>query len=185
MNKLKDDKSVTNYQKIIKENEKAIHYFANLYSEKYYFLSVEKDDLIQEAYLGILRAFENYEVKAGASFNTYLNYYIEGYMKNYVRSLMSSKGKSLTTAVSLSLEIGENLSLIDLIPSNNPYEYAFLKDEIINFKHGLNLLNSLIFELFCNNFSYQEIATLLSIPKKKVDNIMYSNRKKAKEFFEY
>ena len=59
-------------------------------------------------------------------------------------------------------------------------ESAFLK-RIINLKYDLNINYMPIFELKVNGFSNTEIAKLLDIPYKKVDNALYNIKKSLKK----
>ena len=55
--------------------------------------------------------------------------------------------------------------------------------KVIEFKHSLNYLDSWILELRLNGFMYKEIAMLLDIDKKKVDNSLLKTRKKLEKHF--
>ena len=54
---------------------------------------------------------------------------------------------------------------------------------VINFKNSLKSLDSAIFELRYNGFSYKDIASLLDIEEKKVDNVLFRIRKKMEKYF--
>ena len=70
--------------------------------------------------------------------------------------------------------------------SYDAYEnYIDYEDQysIIEFKNSLKFLDAQIFELRYNGFSYKDIASLLEIEEKKVDNILFKIRKKLEKYF--
>jgi RNA polymerase sigma factor (sigma-70 family) len=44
------------------------------------------DDLVQEGFLGLIKALERYDVSKGVRFATYASYYIRGYIQDYVKT---------------------------------------------------------------------------------------------------
>ena len=65
----------------------------------------------------------------------------------------------------------------------NNFIDAEYEREIINFKNSLSFLDAQIFELRYNGFSYRNIASLLEIDAKKVDNQLLKIRKKLEKYF--
>ena len=82
----------------------------------------------------------------------------------------------------MDLENYDNLSefVSDFDMFNNLVDSEYEK-EIINFKNSLNSLDAQIFELRYNGFSYGDIAILLEIDTKKVDNQLLRIRKKLEK----
>jgi len=46
---------------------------------------IELNDLIQEGFIGLLKAADRYDPKKGASFSTFSSFYIDGAVKDYLR----------------------------------------------------------------------------------------------------
>ena len=46
---------------------------------------IELNDLIQEGFIGLLKAADRYDPKKGASFSTFASFYIDGAVKDYLR----------------------------------------------------------------------------------------------------
>lgn len=82
----------------------------------------------------------------------------------------------LNNAVSLSVSVDDSneLFLEDLISSGESLEDTVIGDEIYKslflYKHNLSFEESLIYELKINKFNNKEIATLLDLSYKRVDN---------------
>ena len=80
------------------------------------------------------------------------------------------------TPVSLSAKNKTNYQPFNIL------EDIEMDKHIIYFKNSLSDLESAIFELRLNNFKYAEIAKLLDIKVKKVDNEMMKIKIKLKKY---
>ena len=103
-------------EKLLKEYDKLIYKISN------YFYGINKEDLIQSGYLGLIKAYKNFNKNKGVKFSTYAYQYIYGemydaYSKNrdikinkknlkVYRELMSAKEK-------LSQKYGREVSLYE------------------------------------------------------------------------
>ena len=94
----------------------------------------------------------------------------------------------LNTAISFNQFIDENNELLleDVIESSYNLEDSICNSDFFNrifmYRHNLSFEESLIFELKFNQFSNREIATLLDISYKKVDNCLRKIRNKLVKF---
>jgi len=48
-------------------------------------MKIELNDMIQEGFIGLLKATDRYDPKKGASFSTFASFYIDGAVKDYLR----------------------------------------------------------------------------------------------------
>ena len=81
-----------------------------------------------------------------------------------------------------SLSLDNNIECIDKKePINELIEQEFF-DSIIKFKNNLNFIESIVFDLKINGYSYNQISSILEIPEKKVDNILFKIRKNLKKY---
>ena len=152
----------------------------------------ELDDLIQEGYLGLYSAIRNYQMDNSTIFYTFALVCIERQMRTYCKKLGSTKQEILNRSYSLDVPL-ENAKdpLCNVIAKEeeSPFDKIVLSDyieKLVSFKNSLPFLNASIFELRLNGFSYQEISTLLDIPRVKVDSILYKIRMiLKKELMEY
>ncbi len=181
---------------ISENNEDAFEIILNKYNPlivsiaiKYFYffpnLGLTKEDFIQEGKIGLYKATKTYKPET-SMFYTLALACINNSMKKLIQQASCGKQKILNNAVSLELLVENDI--------NNDYDIQKNKDlaniiidkekekEIIYFKNSLSELNSCIFELKINGFNYKEIAVLLDISLKKVDNCLLSIRRTSKKY---
>lgn len=74
-------------EETILENEKLLHFVARRFSKRAAVLSVEYDDLISEAKIGLIKAIRNFDEKYGVKFSTYAVPMIEGNIRRFLRDV--------------------------------------------------------------------------------------------------
>lgn len=139
-------------------------------------IGLDKDDLYQEGMIGLLSAVYSYDKNRGSSFTTYADLVISRKMYSALRSAGNQKNIPLHSYVTLD-EVDKNSS--DL---SNP-EVLFFDNEdidfIIDFIHkNLSKTESKVLRLSLYGLSYSEIAEILDISIKSVDNALQRIRKK-------
>ena len=154
----------------------------NKYLQFYSTLSIDRDDLYQEAFLGFDYAISHFDFHRDLTFYTYCILCVESKIKDYCQRLLAKKNLLLSTSISLETELYENIYLSDVISSGEDVCHSVIFNEdikkIIDFKNSLSVRQAQIFELRMNGFSYKEIATLLSIDVKGVYNHLRSIKTK-------
>jgi len=142
---------------------------------------LDYEDILQECRIALFMAVKRYNYTNSVLFYTFLVLVIRRRIYLLIRSALARKNDYC-----LLNDYGDNV-LIDLAdddtkePSNRFYDYLFSED-IIRFKNELDGIDSQIFELRFNCFSYKEISVLLDIDIKKIDNSMVKVRKKLKKY---
>ena len=140
---------------------------------------LDYDDLMQQCRIILCSAVDRYNVNNETIFYTFLLACLKRGLYNYIRkdvkkpeivSYMDEKYESYYNNEKSDFNV-ENM-LID--KENN--------ELIKNFSYSLEDIDHQIFELRLNNFSYQEISTLLDINQKKVDNSLVKTRKKLEKY---
>lgn len=150
---------------------------------------IELSDLTQEGMVGLSYAIRNYDDMNGAMFFTYAKTCIERKIISAVISASRLKHRILNESISLNTEIEHNEQAeIDLYLSDNSMNPELLlmssEEEIALQKKIYQLLSDQerqILELKVSGFTYQEIAQLLDLNKKKIDNTMQRIRYKLKK----
>ena len=142
---------------------------------------VDYSDIVEEGRLGLYDAIRNYKENFNTLFYTYSTLCIKGYMSNYVRKLYSKSN------IKFNITAEDIIRFEDSLKDNSEELMFYITDrdyynKIIKFKNSLSILNSQIFELRLNNFKYKDIAKLLDISIKKVDNSMLTIRSNLKKF---
>lgn len=153
---------------------------------KYFFLAqklgITKEDLIEEGKIGLYRAIKNYN--HDVEFYTFASICIKRSILKIIEKNSTSKQKILNESINIDNDIEDfcyyhQEKYKDI--AQNIIDRDF-ENKIIIFKNDLNELDSSIFELKYNGFAYKEIATLLNLSKKDVDNRLLSIRNKLKKY---
>ena len=171
------------YDLLVKKYSNLITMLAKKYIKANKNIGIEYDDLYQEGILGFFKALEDYNEK-DTIFYTYALLCSRREMLRLIKKSKRKKQMVLNDAFSLNSPVDEDkeVCLEDLTPSNYNLEEDYLTydlhNKLIDFKYTLSFEDSLIFELKLNDFSTNEIATLLDFSYKKVDNHLSLIRKK-------
>lgn len=110
------------------ENEKLVYYVYNKLSINDFVIK-NKEDLIQEGFLGLIKAQKTYDSSKGVKFATYAVMCIKNAMLLYIRS-----NKKHINNISLESIINEdtNLELIDILNDNHDYDSKLIIESILN-----------------------------------------------------
>lgn len=161
--------------------------------KKYPILDFEFDDYLQEGRIALLTVIEN--------FNSNSNYYVASYFArvyenrliNYMRMMAAKKRENQTNALSLSEAISKNdnnegsFTYEDIVFENFPdiSDYIIAKDSLENLIKDLSDLEK---EVLCRKMleednSLSNIAKILGVNKRVVENAMARCRRKCKMHF--
>lgn len=153
---------------------------------------LELSDLIQEGMVGLSFAIHHYDDNNGAMFFTYARTCIERKIISTIVGTQRLKHRPLNESISYNVENADKeLIDFDLLLSDNtlnPEVMLISNEEEIelqkNLDHILSAEEMQILELKVNGLTYQEIADLLDITKKRVGNVMQRIRKKIKKIID-
>ena len=166
----------------------------NMKANKYYINGAEKDDLIQEGYIGLFKAVKSFKPEEENSFKNFANLCIERQMITAVKGSNRQKHIPLNSYISLSNETYENndgekeSQLIDLLSSEtveDPLETITKNEYYQNVEESIN--NSLskfekqVLNEYIKGKSYVEIAKDLQSDTKAIDNAIQRIRKKTEK----
>ena len=185
-------------QKAIKErNNNALDCLINRYKDmvnikanKFFMVGSEKEDILQEGYIGLYKAVKSYNSKMQNSFKTFAGLCIERQMITAVKNSNRQKHIPLNSSVSLNAGAYDdegNTQVIDVLDSRKTGEDPL---EIIAKKEYFTVVESAInsslsdFEKkvlvhYKNGESYAKIAECLNTKTKSVDTAIQRIRKKA------
>ena len=159
----------------------------NKYIRSAYALNVDMDELYQEAYVGYADAIKSYNDDKKMQLRSFISLCVERRLQNFIRRNNTSKIKVLKEAYSFDNEIGDDLTLADIVGDNrnNPEVIKEEKESLKKLRESIDaVLNSSekeVFKLLLNDFSYEDTAAILGINLKKVYNIVYRIRAKIKD----
>ena len=154
--------------------------WSNYYHKIYKKFNIPVDELIQEGKIGLYYAIKNFNEEKDVKFYTFALLCIKRSMMACIAKWTRCKNLMYTNTF-LYDETFVSINNYEVNPEIifESYEYEKM---IINFKNSLDFLDANIFELRYNSFSYKDIATLLGINKKKVDNSLIKIREKLKKY---
>ena len=208
---MKDWKSISNNLNNISENElikqanagnkEAINEIVSKYGEtvnikanKYYINGAEKDDLIQEGYIGLFKAIKNFKPEEENSFKNFANLCIERQMITAVKGSNRQKHIPLNSYISLNNSTYDNEdgeqegSLIDILSANtveDPLETITKNEYYQNVETSINSslskFEKQVLGEYLKGKSYVEIAKDLKSDTKAIDNAIQRIRKKTEK----
>lgn len=161
---------------------------ARKYSKTFKHLDVEYEDLYQEGLCALSNAIREFKETNNCLFYTYLLVCVKREMEKYIKAKGRLKHRLLTDAISIDQDISStDLRLGDIIPDKNVNIHdSLIKNmtykKILDLKYEMTFNQSLIYELKLNNFSNSEIATLLDVSYRVVDNVLKKIKRKIKKY---
>lgn len=175
---------------MVRENEEALEILLKKYEPLFKKIAssfvyknknkgLDKEEMIQHCRIILCKTVDMYNPDNDVIFYTYLMICLKRGMINYVnRNIIKHDYLNY-------MDIDSYDNLDSFISSSNVYEDYLdyeVQTNIINFKNSLSFCDANIFELRCNGFSYKDIASLLEISVKKVDNTLLKIRKKLEKY---
>ena len=163
-----------------------VEIIVNKYKKSAYYLSIDMQELRQEALLGFSDALYSYAESKEANLPTFITLCVERKVGNYIKKHSTKKMQLLRESVSLDNEIGNNITLMDTIVDYRSPDQIIEKEEerqelIQKIKDSLSPQELEIYKLLLHNFSYEDIASILKIDMKKIYDYVYRIRKKLKD----
>jgi len=158
----------------------------NKYKKSAYYLSIDMQELQQEALLGFSDALYCYDSSKESNLATFISLCVERKVDNYIKKHATSKMRMIKEVVSLDDMVTDNISLIDVIGGDvSPEEKIEEKEDIkilySKIKETLSPKEMEICKLLVHNFSYDDIASILNINSKQIYDYVYRIRKKIKD----
>jgi RNA polymerase sporulation-specific sigma factor len=168
------------------------NYIIDIIVKKYkrgaYALSVDINELTQEARYGFSDALVSFNQDRDTSLPTFITLCVERRVRNYLRHADTEKYKLLRTAYSLEDDLfGTDSPLENKIGSRTYDPEVRMQDaeDVKNLKEKIdNLLSPAekeIYKLLINDFSYEDIASILNKDIKSVYNAISRIRVKIKK----
>ena len=133
----------------------------------------EFDDLVQEAYIGLLSALDSFDPNAGTSFGYFARLCIDRALINYGKS---KKHKEPAGYIPLDESLGT--------AGIGPEASAIIRDEYVSvLNKAKSELSDFEYSVFCfyvSGYGNSEIADLMKVEPKSVDNAVHRFRCKLK-----
>ena len=164
----------------------------NMKASKYFMVGSEKDDIIQEGYIGLYKAVKSFDKEKQNSFKTFATICIERQLITAVKNSNRQKHMPLNSSVSLNAaafdedENGET-TVIEVLDTKrgaeDPLEIITRKEYFDfvekNINNNLSDFEKDVLNLYKNGYSYVFIADKLKTKVKSVDTAIQRIKKKA------
>ncbi len=162
----------------------------SLKTRTYFLRGADKEDIMQEGMIGLIKAVRDYKEDRRVSFKSFAELCITRQIITAVKAATRQKHIPLNSYVSLygNNDGDEDRSPLDLIDSNtqfNPEEYIIMREnlkkideQILKF---LSKFERNVLECYLTGKSYQEISTLLDRPVKSIDNALQRIKRKLEK----
>ena len=161
-------------------------------ANKFFMIGSEKDDILQEGYIGLYKAVKSFDGEKQNSFKSFANMCIERQLITAVKNSNRQKHIPLNSSLSLNMtaydEEGEsNTTIIEILDTNkgseDPLEIIAQKEYFNcveeNMDKSLSDFEKKVLKLYKNGESYANIARKLDTKVKSVDTAIQRIRKKA------
>lgn len=166
--------------------------FVFLKSRNYFLMGAEREDLIQEGMIGLLKAIRGYDKNRLASFKTFASICIKRQLITAIKSANSQKNIALNTAVDMlgpcgDKEDGKEMCYytkgLESYVSYSPEELYITKEQIEGLrgylKDNLSGFEFEVFNFMVNGMTYKDIAEKLEKKVKSVDNAIQRIKRKS------
>ena len=163
--------------------------FVMMNARNYFLLGAEKDDLIQEGMIGLLKAIRAYDTHKAASFKTFATICVKRQIITAIKKANSNKNRALNTSVGIENQNKETNREIEYLrglksyQSYNPEELALSKEQINGLKdyleENLSPLETSVFRYMVKGYPYKEIAVKMDEKIKAVDNAIQRIKRKS------
>ena len=195
---------MTNYEQLTDEELLSLHRAGDARAEEalyarykqivrskarmYFLIGADREDIIQEGMIGLYKAVMDYQFDRQSSFRGFAELCITRQIITAIKAATRKKHAPLNSYISFNRSVNEGETerpLIDVLTStriSDPEEvligrenYAAVADSI---EHSLSKLERNALGLYLYGYSYQQIADMLQITTKSVDNAIQRVKKK-------
>lgn len=149
-------------------------------ANKYYLVGADKEDLIQEGWIGLFKAINTYDKDKNNNFVKFASTVIMREIVSAIRRENTNKNQALDSSVLID---------DDILPSVDNPEKDILSAEIIqkineDIDKLLSAKERIVVKYFVQGYSYMDIAKMLDIKPKSVDNTLTRIKNKLKHIKE-
>ncbi len=143
-------------------------------SSRYFIIGGDKEDLLQEARIGLMKAIKSYNPERNSDFIAYAKTCIHNHIISAINEAKAQKHAALNKSVDLdSATLFSYDSPMDLVISRETLESVCAMAE-----DKLSHLEKQVLSLYLDGLSYKKIASLLHISEKSVSNALCRIRSK-------
>lgn len=147
----------------------------------YFVAGADMEDIIQEGSLGLYKAIISFDPEKNDNFSAYASMIIKRQILNAVKSSNREKNQTLNNSLSIGEQEGYD------IPSHapSPEETYESKQNVRNIndemRDKLSAYEYSVYRLQLDGYKYDDIASILGVTPKSVDNAMSRIKSKIKQ----
>ncbi|MBD8848505.1 sigma-70 family RNA polymerase sigma factor [Priestia megaterium] len=176
---------------------KKYEYLICLKIKSYFLLGGDREDLLQEARLGLYKAARDFKTEGKSSFRGFADLCITRQLITAIKASARQKHSLLNNALSLNIpknskRLEDDLILMEMLPhprAVSPEQATVEKENKREREQMLQeILSSIeqdVFTLYLKGQTYMKISQNLHLPQKTVDNALYRIKKKMKTQMKY
>ena len=164
--------------------------FARSKARSYFLVGADRDDIVQEAMIGLYKAVRDFSAERETSFRAFADVCITRQIITAIKMATRQKHIPLNTYVSLSKPLATDeepdRSLMDVLQTHevtDPAELVISSEELrsmkLAFAEILSDFEIEVLHLYVEGKSYQEISALLGRQLKAVDNALQRIKRKV------
>lgn len=168
------------FEILLKKYEKYIY----MNTKGYYLADGEREDLIQEGIIGLLKGIKSYDSEREASFKTFVIMCMRRQIISAIKSSNSKKNKFINN-LNNDLETGYiDNNYVEKSPNaEETYVYKELMEEFKEYtKEHFSDLEKQVLEKLIQGYNYSEIAKILDKSPKVIDNTYQRIKNKVKKW---
>ena len=145
-----------------------------------YIAGGDPDDTIQEGMIGLFQAVRDYDEGKGASFNTFAQLCIDRQIITAIKKAASKKNSPLNTSVPIQEAEDQDSTEHAESPENILVDRENAETMEIQLRDSLSSFENRVFDILLKDRNYAEIAEILGVDKKSVDNAIQRIKRKMK-----
>ncbi len=157
-------------------------------SKVYFLVGAEKEDIVQEGLIGLHKAIRDFNPQKKRMFRSFADMCINRQLITAVKGSTRQKHIPLNSSISLNRKLYEeenDTTMLDVIENervSNPEDIFLNEEKGLYFRklmtEILSDLESKVIEMYLEGRSYQEIAQILELSPKVIDNALQRAKKK-------
>lgn len=169
---------------LVSKYERIVYKKANTY----FLIGSDRDDVIQEGFIGLFKAMYDYDENKRSSFKSFAELCITRQIITSIKTATRLKHTPLNSYISIYKPVHEEESermLLDTMIDNtasDPKDYLLQKEQVHVLKNelmkALTRLEWDVLAMYVQGFSYDEVALALNRSTKSIDNALQRVKRK-------
>lgn len=169
-------------------------FFLRAQCQGYFIMGADREDLMQEALIGLYKAIRDFDATKTHSFRYFAALCVKRQIITAVKTATRQKHIALNSFISFDKKLDDGFdvgrTLLDVLADPNasdPARKLILQEEVSEIQQRLNVgFSQFEFQallLYLQEYTYSQIATELQVREKAVTNCMYRIQKKLKRMY--